>query len=93
VQSLSATSAAGVLLGLSGVVILLLAFACLASKLARAYPPRSVCPGDRMPRWLWSRITGVICVGHLGDPTRADRLQHVAELTCVAALQRNSQLR
>jgi hypothetical protein len=37
VQSLSATSAAGVLLDLSGVVILLLAFACLASKLFNRY--------------------------------------------------------
>ena len=36
-QSLSATSAAGVLLDLSGVLILLLAFACLASKLFNRY--------------------------------------------------------
>ncbi len=36
-QSLSATSAAGVLLDLSGVLILLLAFACLASKLFDRY--------------------------------------------------------
>jgi hydrogenase-4 component E len=36
-QSLSATSTAGVLLDLSGVVILLLAFACLASKLFNRY--------------------------------------------------------
>ena len=37
VQSLSATSAAGVLLDLSGVLILLLAFACLGSKLFNRY--------------------------------------------------------
>jgi hydrogenase-4 component E len=37
VQSLSATSPAGVLLDLSGVVILLLAFACLGSKLFNRY--------------------------------------------------------
>jgi hydrogenase-4 component E len=37
VQSLSATSVAGVLLDLSGVVILLLAFACLGSKLFNRY--------------------------------------------------------
>jgi len=37
VQSLSATSPAGVLLDLSGVLILLLAFACLASKLFNRY--------------------------------------------------------
>jgi hydrogenase-4 component E len=36
-QSLSATSAPGVLLDLSGVLILLLAFACLASKLFNRY--------------------------------------------------------
>ena len=36
-QSLSATSAAGVLLDLSGVLILLLAFACLGSKLFNRY--------------------------------------------------------
>jgi hydrogenase-4 component E len=36
-ESLSATSAAGVLLDLSGVLILLLAFACLASKLFNRY--------------------------------------------------------
>ena len=36
-QSLAATSAAGVLLDLSGVLILLLAFACLASKLFNRY--------------------------------------------------------
>ncbi len=36
-QSLSATSAPGVLLDLSGVVILLLAFACLGSKLFNRY--------------------------------------------------------
>jgi hydrogenase-4 component E len=37
VESLSATSAAGVLLDLSGVLMLLLAFACLASKLFNRY--------------------------------------------------------
>jgi hydrogenase-4 component E len=37
VQSLSATSVAGVLLDLSGVLILLLAFACLGSKLFNRY--------------------------------------------------------
>ena len=36
-QSLSATSAAGVLLDLSGVLILLLSFACLGSKLFNRY--------------------------------------------------------
>ena len=36
-QSLSQTSTAGVLLDLSGVLILLLAFACLASKLFNRY--------------------------------------------------------
>jgi len=36
-ENLAATSAAGVLLDLSGVLILLLAFACLASKLFNRY--------------------------------------------------------
>jgi hydrogenase-4 membrane subunit HyfE len=36
-ESLSASSTAGVLLDLSGVLILLLAFACLASKLFNRY--------------------------------------------------------
>jgi hypothetical protein len=39
-EKLAATSPAGVLLDLSGVLILLLAFACLASKLFNRYVSR-----------------------------------------------------
>jgi hydrogenase-4 component E len=86
VQNLSATSASGVLLDLSGVVMLLLAFACLGSKLFNRYVAyygaQSVvlsfaagvaAQAFRSPE-LWVLASATLLIKGIGIPVAARRL-------------------